>query len=69
MKCHYVTEPDGKRYLIPGCEQGWYDDKLCICRLWDPPKGPTEEQKLIKELERENARLNRLLFNILKRRK
>jgi hypothetical protein len=70
MKCHYITDPkDGKQYLIPGCEQGWWDDKMCVCRLAKPPKQPTAEQRLIKELEAENARLNRLIRNILKRRK
>ena len=71
MKCHYITDPkDGKRYLIPGCEPGWWDDRNCICR-WkpDPPKQPTEEQRLIKELEAENARLNRIIRNLVKRRK
>ncbi len=68
MKCHYVTEPDGQRYLIPGCVPGWYDSETCTCRWRDPPKRPTEEQKLIKELEHENARLNRLLFRVLQSR-
>ena len=68
MKCHYVTEPDGKRYLIPGCLPGWYDDKMCTCRDAVPPRPTSPDRQLIRELERENARLNRLLYRLLKSR-
>lgn len=70
MKCHYITDPkDGKQYLMPGCEPGWYNDAHCICRIPRPQKELTEQEKLIKELETENARLNRIIRNLLKRRK
>lgn len=31
MRCGYHTHTDGVRYFIPGCMQGWDNERWCIC--------------------------------------
>lgn len=61
-KCHYIHDKEAGKVLIPGCYGAMYGDmSLCTCR---PEKIETEqskEKKLIKELEKENARLWRII--------
>ena len=68
MKCHYIYEKlKGKvlKILIPGCwGSAVYGVHRCTCRRNRKPK-ESKETKLIKELEKENARLNRLLKKLL----
>lgn len=65
MRCHHVTEPDGQRYWIPGCWGGIYGPEGCYC-YHEREKPPRDERdRTIRELEKENARLNRLLYKIL----
>lgn len=67
MKCHYIYDPEVGKVLIPGCcGSAVYGIHRCTCRQTGPPE-PRDE--LIKELEGENARLNRLIKNLLKSKK
>ena len=61
MKCHYIYE-DGMKVLIPGCYgTAIYGLRRCCCRNERPKKEPDQRDKLIVELETENARLNRII--------
>lgn len=68
MKCHWATAPDGTRYFYFGCMgAAALGHHACTCRPYRPPKEPDPRDTLIKDLEAENARLNRLLNQLLKR--
>ena len=70
MKCHWATDDDGTRFWLPGCMgSAAIGPHACTCRPARPPKAPDPKDQLIKELEADNARLNRLLYNLLKRSK
>ncbi len=71
MKCHYTYSAEKIRVLIPGCMSvaATYDMSKCTCRnetfaqfereQYNEVVGELRQQ--ITELERENARLNRIL--------
>lgn len=77
MKCHYIYTEKGEKVLIPGC---WAvvnsgDMSLCTCReehspSWYEKQRYNEEVKRlkqeIKELENENASLNRIIKKLTK---
>lgn len=70
MKCHYIYTDDGEKVLIPGCiATAAKGIEYCTCRN---EKVPVFERELynktvkamreeIKELEHENAYLNRII--------
>lgn len=75
MKCHYIYTEKGEKVLIPGCwdvvNSG--DMSLCTCReehtpsLYEKQRYNEEVKRLkqeIKELETENAFLNRIIRKI-----
>ena len=76
MKCHYIYEAKIGKVLIPGCmgtaAMGIHN---CTCRP-DPPYSSFERERYNetvkalradkKELEQENARLNRIIKKLLK---
>lgn len=76
MKCHYIYDEEVGKVLIPGC---WgtviHGIENCECRNMYDSFGKYEkalyneaigrQNKIIKELESENARLNRLVKNLL----
>lgn len=76
MKCHYIYDKEVGKVLIPGC---WdvvlsNDMSLCSCRTeiktfaqfekQEYNKILNEKQSQIKELEKEVARLNRILKRV-----
>lgn len=70
MKCHWATDDDGTRFWLPGCWGGAVNGPYaCHCRPSRPPKEPDPRDTLIKELEQDNARLNRLIQKLLKSQK
>lgn len=67
MRCHYIYDKEIGKVHIPGC---WgsviHGPDHCSCY---PKKEPSEESKdreMIRELEKENARLNRIIKKLLK---
>jgi hypothetical protein len=65
MKCHYTNVEGVGRVHIPGCMgAAVHGPSRCTCR-WKPDNPITtrdkERVKLIKELEKENARLERII--------
>lgn len=76
MKCHYTIDDDGSKILIPGCMgTAAMGIEHCTCRE-EESFAEFENKKYndtvkslvndIKELERENDRLNRLIRKLLK---
>lgn len=75
MKCHYTYDEEGNKILIPGCT-GTANKGIehCTCRPEKIIKFEREQyneairelQTEKKELERENARLNRIIKKLLK---
>lgn len=65
-KCHYIYDKEAGKVLIPGCwGSAVYGPHACNCY---PVKVPTEKQlykKYIRELEKENARLWRIIKRII----
>lgn len=80
MKCHYIYTENVKKVLIPEC---WpvvlsYDMSQCICRdkktfsdleRKEYNKTVKDLQDEIKDLEQENAYLNRIIKKLIKGRK
>lgn len=68
MKCHYIYDKEAGKVMIPGC---WgtaiYGDWACTCRDNILPSENTVKNKEIRELEKENDRLNRIIKNLLKK--
>lgn len=78
MKCHYIYTEQGKKVLIPGCiavaVSGCMED--CTCRTEKTFEQFERErynekvkalQQEIKDLEQENAYLNRIIKKITKK--
>lgn len=78
MKCHYIYDKKAGKVLIPGCEGvAWnYPDMFyCTCRTTHDTYESFErskynesiaaKNKLIHELEKENASLNRIIKRLL----
>lgn len=78
MKCHYIYTEQGEKVLIPGCMavavSGCMED--CICRnektfahfeREEYNKTVKAFRKEIKDLEQENAYLNRIIKKITKK--
>lgn len=76
MKCHYTYDENGNKILVPGCiGTAARGIEYCTCqnvesfaefekqRYNDTMKALLNDNK---ELERENARLNRLIRKLLK---
>lgn len=71
MRCHYIYDKEVGKVLIPGCYQaamGGMDH--CVCYHGVTTKSLESErikklQNEIKELERENARLNRIIKKLI----
>ena len=75
MKCHYIYDKEAGKVLIPGCWGAIYGDmSQCTCRSEittfaqfekkEYNKILNEKQSQIKELEKEVARLNRILKRV-----
>lgn len=65
MKCHYIYDKKAGKVLIPGCfGTAIHGIWACTCR---PKKEKEVDEKavLIRELEKENARLNRIIKKLL----
>lgn len=77
MKCHYTYVPGVGKVLIPGCMgTAAMGIEHCTCRSvhadFERERYNETVQRLRtenKELERENARLNRIIKNLLKHKK
>ncbi|ARK08831.1 hypothetical protein A6C57_00095 [Fibrella sp. ES10-3-2-2] len=68
MRCHYIYD-EGIKVLIPGCiGTAAMGITRCTCRPERQKKEPHSSDGLIRELEAENARLNRIIKNLLKKR-
>lgn len=79
MKCHYIYTEQCEKVLIPGCMavavSGNVED--CTCRKQTFAQYEREEynkevealRQVIKELENENAYLNRIIRKLTKKRK
>lgn len=77
MKCHYIYTEQGEKVLIPGCMavavSGNVED--CTCRKQTFSQYEREEynkevealRQVIKELENENAYLNRIIRKLTKK--
>ena len=64
MKCHYIYDKQVGKILIPGCMgTAVYGVERCTCRN-ESHSPKNEKDVLIKELEKENARLNRVLRRV-----
>lgn len=76
-KCHYIYDPKYGKVLIPHC---WSvvnsgDMARCTCRSYPKTEAQFERQefneilqaknKYIKDLEKENARLNRIIKKLI----
>lgn len=80
MKCHYVWGKEAGSVLIPGCWSVVISGDMndCVCRndlsystfagyeRMKYNEEIKEKNTLIKDLERENSRLNRIIKNLLK---
>lgn len=76
MKCHYIYDKKAGKVLIPGCMgTAAMGIENCTCRPGDTfyqfeherfTRITEEMQKDIRELEKENARLNRTIKKLLK---
>lgn len=79
MKCHYIYVPEVGKVLIPGCMgTAAMGIEHCTCRSVQTYADFERERynetvRMLrtenKELERENARLNRIIKNLLKHKK
>ena len=77
MKCHYTYTENGEKVLIPGCiGTAAMGIEHCTCRSENPPacferkrynKTVNALRAEIKELERENACLNRMIKKIYRK--
>lgn len=77
MKCHYIYTEDGEKVLIPGCMgTAAKGIEYCTCRSEIPPVCFEKElynetvnalRAEIKELEHENAYLNRIIKKIYRK--
>lgn len=70
MKCHYIYDHEAGKVLIPGCMGSViHGVNGCSCRAkevrYDVEK-LRELSQQVKELETENARLNRVIKNLIK---
>jgi predicted RNase H-like nuclease (RuvC/YqgF family) len=76
MKCHYTYSAENGKVLIPGCMSvaATFDMTRCTCRPETFAEFEREQynaavsqlRQQIKELERENARLNRMIESLAK---
>lgn len=76
MKCHYIYTEQGEKILIPGCMAVAVSGRMedCTCRhetfaSYERKKYNEEVRKLrqeIKDLEKENAWLNRIIKKLTK---
>lgn len=76
-KCHYIHDKEAGKVWIPGCMGGTYGPEFCYCKRNEPTtyKGfekqeynriLTEKNEQIRELEKENAMLWRIIGKIRK---
>ena len=76
MKCHYIYTETGEKVLIPGCMgTAAMGIEHCTCRFEKSPAQVEREQYIetimvlkqeIKDLESENAYLNRIIKKLTK---
>ena len=76
MKCHYIYTETGEKVLIPGCMgTAAMGNEHCTCRFEKSPAQFEREQynetikvlkQEIKDLESENAYLNRIIKKLTK---
>lgn len=78
MKCRYIYDPKAGKVLIPGCMGVAVSNDFdnCTCRQNSSFSGfeksefnkiLKQKEDLIKDLESENARLNRIIKKLIKK--
>lgn len=61
-KCHHIHVDGVGKVLIPGClGSAIYGPHACTCRPINEPTENQNDKKLIRELEKENAKLWRII--------
>lgn len=68
MRCHYIYDKDAGKVHIPGCYgAAIFGEDHCSCynKGKIEPSEKSNDKKLIRELEKENARLNRIIKKLL----
>lgn len=63
MRCHFIYDEETKtKILIPHCWSSLHQEDLSMCTcVRQSPKTANEEDSYIKTLEKENAKLNRII--------
>lgn len=66
MRCHYIYDKEAGKVHIPGCwAAAIHGPDHCDCFLNKEPTEESKDKKLIRELEKENAKLNRIIKKLL----